>query len=85
MLNSHLFEDLGQVWEITYEWLIAYNERRPYDVLGGLPPKVFRKQQIVKNPTLNYLLYREVYVLVYYQYLHLTGKERILCPTLDSS
>ena len=43
VLNSYLFEDLDQVREITHQWLIAYNERRPHDALGGLPPTVFRE------------------------------------------
>ena len=51
VLNSYLFEDLDQVREITYDWLIAYNERRPHDALGGLPPTVFRERQTVKNST----------------------------------
>jgi putative transposase len=51
VLNSYLFEDLDQVREITYEWLIAYNEQRPHDALGGLPPVTFREQQTVKNST----------------------------------
>jgi putative transposase len=51
VLNNYLFEDLDQVREITYDWLIAYNERRPHDALGGLPPTVFREQQTAKNST----------------------------------
>jgi putative transposase len=51
VLNSYLFEDLDQVREITYDWLIAYNEQRPHDALGGLPPVTFREQQTVKNST----------------------------------
>ena len=51
VLNSYLFEDLDQVREITYQWLIAYNEQRPHDALGGLPPAVFREQKTVKNST----------------------------------
>jgi putative transposase len=51
VLNSYLFEDLDQVREITYDWLITYNERRPHDALGGLPPTVFREQQTAKNST----------------------------------
>lgn len=43
VLNSYLFENLDQVREITYRWLITYNERRPHDALGGLPPTVFRQ------------------------------------------
>lgn len=51
VLNSYLFEDLDQVREITYDWLIAYNEQRPHDALGGLPPVTFREQKTVKNST----------------------------------
>lgn len=49
VLSSYLFEDLDQVREITYDWLITYNEYRPHDALGGLPPTVFRKQKTAKN------------------------------------
>jgi putative transposase len=51
VLNSYLFEDLDQVREITYNWLIAYNEGRPHDALGGLPPTVFRESQTAKTST----------------------------------
>lgn len=51
VLNSYLFEDLDQVREITYWWLQSYNEQRPHDALGGLPPTVFREQQTAKNST----------------------------------
>lgn len=51
VLNSYLFEDLDQVREITYNWLIAYNEGRPHDALGGLPPTVFRERQTAKTST----------------------------------
>ncbi len=51
VLSSYLFEDLDQIREITHDWLIAYNERRPHNTLGGLPPTVFREQQTVKNST----------------------------------
>ena len=44
VLNAYLFEDLGQVREISYEWTINYNERRPHDALGGLEPAVFRQK-----------------------------------------
>lgn len=49
VLSSYLFEDLDQVREITHRWLIIYNEYRPHDALGGLPPTVFRKQKTANN------------------------------------
>lgn len=42
VLNCYLFEDLDQVREMTHWWIIEYNERRPHDALGGLPPSTFR-------------------------------------------
>jgi putative transposase len=49
VLNSYLFEDLDPVREITHQWLIAYNERRPHDALGGLSPTVFGETQLVPS------------------------------------
>ena len=49
VLSSYLFENLNQVRQITHDWLITYNERRPHDALGGLPPSVFREQKTAKN------------------------------------
>ena len=44
MLDVHIFERLSQVREITYRWLETYNEMRPHDALGRVPPAVFRRQ-----------------------------------------
>jgi putative transposase len=52
VLNTYLFENLDQVREITYEWLISYNEERPHDSLGDLPPTVFRKTRTAGISTL---------------------------------
>ena len=51
VLNAHLFEDLDQVREITHEWLIGYNEQRPHDSLGGIPPTLFRMKTTAGNST----------------------------------
>lgn len=45
VLNAHLFASLSEVREIVHEWMIAYNEERPHDALGNLPPCRFRQQQ----------------------------------------
>jgi putative transposase len=42
VLNAYLFDDLDQVREISHHWLIAYNERRPHQALGHVPPTLFR-------------------------------------------
>lgn len=52
VLSNYLFEDLDQVREITHWWLITYNEKRPHDALGGLPPAIFRQKQTAGASTL---------------------------------
>ncbi|MBK8380173.1 MAG: transposase [Nitrospira sp.] len=42
MLNTYVFESLGQVREINAEWLLSYNEERPHHALAGLPPATYR-------------------------------------------
>jgi putative transposase len=43
VLDAHVFEDLDQVREITAGWIATYNERRPHESLGDLPPSTFRR------------------------------------------
>jgi len=45
-LDSHLFEDLDQVRELAWEWMIGYNEERPHQSLGNLTPTEFYKQKL---------------------------------------
>ncbi|RYZ74840.1 MAG: IS3 family transposase, partial [Proteobacteria bacterium] len=33
------------VRDITHQWMIAYNEERPHEALGNLPPRTYRIQQ----------------------------------------
>ena len=44
VLDAYLFEDLDQVREISHEWVYSYNEERPHDALGSLPPALFRQR-----------------------------------------
>ncbi len=52
VLSAYLFEDLDQVRQIAWEWMIEYNEERPHDALGKVPPTVFRKKIEAENSTL---------------------------------
>jgi putative transposase len=42
--NAYVFESLGEVREISAEWVQSYHEERPHDALAGLPPATYRAQ-----------------------------------------
>jgi putative transposase len=42
VLNAYVFEDLEQVRDISDAWLRIYNEERPHEALGSMPPARFR-------------------------------------------
>lgn len=44
VLSAHLFESIAEVQEITDDWLRRYNEIRPHDALGSLPPARYREK-----------------------------------------
>jgi putative transposase len=44
VLTPYLFDSLGDVQQITDEWLQRYNEIRPHDALGSLPPARYRER-----------------------------------------
>ncbi len=51
VLDLYLFDDLDQVREAAHRFLVDYNERRPHDSLGDLPPAVYRRQHEVQCST----------------------------------
>ena len=53
VLSAYLFDDLDQVREIVWQWMmmIEYNEQRPHDALGKVPPAGFRDRIQSENST----------------------------------
>jgi putative transposase len=44
VLSAYLFDSLDEVREITTVWIDRYNEIRPHDALGSLPPARYRER-----------------------------------------
>jgi len=44
VLNLYLFRSLDEVREITGHWMMEYNDQRPHDALGKLPPTVYAER-----------------------------------------
>ncbi len=49
VLSAYLFDDLDQARQITWEWMQEYNEERPHEALGNLPPAVYRRKLEARN------------------------------------
>jgi putative transposase len=45
VLDAHVFTSLSEVREIVHEWMTTYNEERPHEALGNVPPSIFSQQK----------------------------------------
>ena len=49
VLDAHIFESIIDAREIAEDWLRRYNEIRPHDSLGSLPPAKYREKIIAES------------------------------------
>jgi len=52
ILDAYLFFDLYQVKQLTEEWMIEYNEKRPHEALDNLTPEEWHKRVLTNQHTL---------------------------------
>jgi putative transposase len=68
ILDAYLFDCIDEVREATQLWVDDYNNARPHDALGGLPPTIYRKQNdpcvglryAPATPALHYAQHKEL-------------------------
>lgn len=52
-LDAYLFESITQVQELAWIWRLDFNDERPHDGLGGIPPSEYRRRFEEENSTLD--------------------------------
>lgn len=52
VLDAHLFTSIKQVQDITWQWMLDYNEQRPHEALNNLTPKAYRERMANENSSL---------------------------------
>lgn len=53
VLDPHIFSDLSQVRDLSWAWLLSYNEERPHSSLGNIPPAEFKRRLLAENSSLD--------------------------------
>jgi putative transposase len=51
VLDAYVFDSVEQVREVTESWLREYNEERPHDSLGHVPPLTFMPRRASEKST----------------------------------
>jgi putative transposase len=52
VLDPHIFSTLSQVRDISWAWMLSYNEERPHSSLGNIPPAEFKRRLLAENSIL---------------------------------
>lgn len=53
VLDPHIFSTISQVRDISWAWMLSYNEERPHSSLGNIPPAEFKRRLLTENSSLN--------------------------------
>jgi putative transposase len=53
VLDPHIFSNLSQVRDLSWAWMLSYNEERPHSSLGNIPPAEFKRRLTAENSSLD--------------------------------
>ncbi|MGQ0541974.1 MAG: IS3 family transposase [Blastocatellia bacterium] len=53
VLDPHIFSTISQVRDISWAWMLSYNEERPHSSLGNIPPAEFKRRLLAENSSLD--------------------------------
>lgn len=53
VLDPHIFSTLSQVRDISWAWMLSYNEERPHSSLGNIPPAEFKRRLLAEDSSLD--------------------------------
>jgi len=54
LLDAYLFENLSQVREMAWQWRLDYNDERPHESLGDVPPIEYRRKLENSNSSVSH-------------------------------
>lgn len=53
VLDPHIFSTLRQVRDLSWAWMLSYNQERPHRSLGNIPPAEFKRRLLTENSILD--------------------------------